>query len=250
MEKLEELLILLGLQPKEAKIYLICHQYRQVTASRIANLSGINRTSIYDYTKILIQKWFLQLVIRNNITYFTAISPHDILDLLSEKKKEIAQQESEVQKHLIDFDQLQTFQNIVPEVQYFEGVEAMEKFYHEMVAADIAYSLFDLDAMLKYIYFDIDTILKNLSNPSIKAAKRIMTRSEQSIAYKKKIEKTNPNIQVKLMPKKYTLQADVTFFDGKIYYISYGTIPSVVKVVHPILYEAQKAQFDYIRDTL
>ena len=77
-----------------------------------------------------------------------------------------------------------------------------------------------------------------------------MVLSDKSIKYKKKIEQTNPHIKVKLLPKKYKLQADVTFFDGKIYHISYGEIPSVVKIVHPVLYEAQKAQFDYIWDTL
>lgn len=250
MDKLEDLLSLLWLQKKEAKIYLICHQYKQVTAARISNISGINRTSVYDYTKNLIQKCFLQVMIRNNITYFTAISPHDILTLLETKKKEIWNQELEIKKHMTDFDKLQTYQNIVPEIQYFEWVEAIEKFYQEMVASESSYSLFDLDAIFQYLYFDVNTILKNLSNPSIKAAKKIMTFSEQSLKYKKKIEATNPNIKVKILPKKYKLQADVTFFDGKIFHISYWTMPSVVKIVHPVLYEAQKAQFDYIRDSL
>ena len=119
-----------------------------------------------------------------------------------------------------------------------------------MVAADESFSLFDLDAIFEYLYFDINEILRNLANKSVKSAKKIMRYSEQSLKYKKKIEATNPNIKVKILPKKYKLQADVTFFDGKMYYISYGSIPSVVRIVHPILYEAQKAQFDYIRDSL
>lgn len=250
MDKLEDLLSLLWLQQKEAKIYLICHQYRQATASRIANISGINRTSVYDYAKNLLQKWFLQVMIRNNITYFTAVSPHDILALLESKKKEIWNQELEIKKHISDFNQLQSYQNIVPEVQYFEWVEAIEKFYQEMVESDSSYSLFDLEAIFEYLYHDINVVLKNLSNKSVKCAKKIMVSSEKSIKYKKKIEATNPNIKVKLLPKKYKLQADITFFDGKIYHISYGTIPSVVKIVHPVLYEAQKAQFDYIWDSL
>lgn len=250
MDKLEELLLLLWLQQKEAKIYLICHQYKQATASRIANLSGINRTSVYDYTKNLVQKWFLQMSIRNTITYFVAVSPHDILALLDTKKKEIDKQEVQLQNHLTDFDQLQTFQNIVPEVQYFEWVDAIEKFYREMVASEDSYSLFDLEAIFEYLYFDIPIILKTLANKSVKSAKKIMTYSKKSLEYKKKIESTNPNIQVKILPKKYKLQADVTFFDGKIFHISYGSIPSVVKIVHPVLYEAQKAQFEYIWDSL
>ena len=119
-----------------------------------------------------------------------------------------------------------------------------------MVASEASYSLFDVDAIFEYLYFDVNEILKNLANTSVKAAKKIMVSSEKAIKYKKKIEATNPNIKVKLLPRKYKLQADVTFFDGKIFYISYGTIPSVVKIIHPILYEAQKAQFDYIWDSL
>ena len=56
MKSLPQILEEVGLNEKEASLYLTCLQYGKVTASTLARMTGIARASIYDHIKRLVAK--------------------------------------------------------------------------------------------------------------------------------------------------------------------------------------------------
>ncbi len=251
MQKLQETLQSIGLDKKEAQIYLACLQFGNVTATTISRVIGIPRTSLYDIAPKLVEQWFLTIAKKQKTTFFVAIDPSKILDTLSHRKEKIQQQMQNFKAHLPEFQNIKSFVWIVPSVQYYEWREALENFFQQIAQAEYSYSIFSLDDLLKHVFFDIDEIGQYLSHPWIKWAQRIMTYSENAIKYKKMVEKINKKIKRKILPKWYALAAEITLFEWTLLQMSFGDPkPAILEMKHPTYYQAHKALFDYIWKSL
>ncbi len=249
MEKsLHQMLEDVGLTEKESVLYLTCLQYGKVTASTLSRMTGIARASIYDHMDRLLAKWFIKTWKDSGKSYYSAVDPQNIYVFLNEKKNTIEKQIRTFRDSLDLFDKLKEFTGIVPQVQYYEWREALEFFFKQIAAAKYSYSIFSLDNLLKHVYFDIDEILANMSNPTIKGAKRIMAYSPKALEYLKK--QVNPNIERKLLPKGYEMEAEITLYDGVLLQMSFGEKPSILEIKHPIFYKAHKTIFEYLRNSL
>src|SRR5688572_1268150 len=88
---LETLLAQLGFNEKEIRIYLIVFQERKMPAARIAELSGINRTSVYHVAESLLEKGLLEKEITKHATYFIAKPLERLQELLNQEKTELHQ---------------------------------------------------------------------------------------------------------------------------------------------------------------
>lgn len=248
MQDLVEIVQSLGLNKKEAEVYLACLQYGRLTATSLSRICKIPRSSIYEVTTKLMQRGFVAQQKKQVTTYFSAVEPSKIIQLLEHQKKELQDRIFTIHDHVADFESLKLFAGKPPQLQYYEGRDALELFFQQIAEADYSYSIFSLDNLLKHLYFDVDTVLKNLSNNQIKWAKRIMTYSENAKEYLSK--QTNPNILWKMLPEWYELETEITLFDGMLLQISFGEHPSVIEIKHPIYYQSQKTLFDYIRNSL
>lgn len=87
MDELETL-VQIGFDEREGKIYLILLKNRSITASKIAEGAGIDRTTTYDILAKLIVRGIISYVIKNNVKYFQATEPKYILNDLKEKQKQ------------------------------------------------------------------------------------------------------------------------------------------------------------------
>lgn len=247
MQKLQDILQMVGLDKKEASIYLACLQFGNVTATTIARVTGIPRTSLYDIAPKLVEQGFLTISKKQKTTFFIATDPSKIIDTLHHRKEKIEHQIQEFKQNLSDFQSVKSFVGIVPSVQYYEWREALELFFQQIAQAEYSYSIFSLDDLLKHVFFDIDELLKHLSHPWVKGAQRIMTYSENAIKYKKMVEKINKKIKRKILPKWYTLAAEITLFEWTLLQMSFwDPKPAILEMKHPIYYQAHKTLFDYI----
>jgi len=86
MEETQQILQDLGLSEKEVKVYLSLLQLGEETASRISEVSDLNRITTYTLLKSLKEKGFCSVYDKNKVQYFKPVKPEDILSLIEEKR--------------------------------------------------------------------------------------------------------------------------------------------------------------------
>lgn len=76
----------LGLEEKEAKVYLGLLKLGESTATKIAQRTNLDRTLIYQLTNKLIAKGLVSYIIKNNVKYFISAEPKKLLEEIKEKE--------------------------------------------------------------------------------------------------------------------------------------------------------------------
>ncbi len=84
---MKEALINYGLSDKEAEIYLACLKSGEATATKISELTGIIRTTIYDILENLRKKGVITSFKKDKKYYFRATKPSALIDMLKDKER-------------------------------------------------------------------------------------------------------------------------------------------------------------------
>lgn len=250
MNDLIAILTQLWLDTKEAQIYLLCLQYGMVTATTLARLSKLAISSVYEVTTRLVQHGYIVMHKKPITTYFSATAPEHILALLGSQKNDLQTKIDTMNTHMTDFHALTQYTGQLPQVQYYEGQEALSFFFTQIANANYSYSVFSVDHLIHSIYGSIEELGKNLSHPGVKGAQRILTYSPTAITYKAMVEPINPHIHRKILPPGYEMQAEMTLTDDAILHMSFGDKLAVIEIKHPIYYQSHKMLFDYMWNTL
>lgn len=103
-----------GLSDNEIEVYLALLKTGISTANRIAELTGIKRSTCYDTLRLLVSKGIISTHIRDDKNYFEAAPPQKIVDILKYK-------EERIEKILPELEQLR---GVIPErsaVSFFQG---------------------------------------------------------------------------------------------------------------------------------
>lgn len=86
---LQVILQKIGLEEKEAKVYLALLGLGETTATKLAEATSIDRTLMYQITNKLIEKGLISYVIKEHIRYFSAADPDFLVRDLKEKEEEL-----------------------------------------------------------------------------------------------------------------------------------------------------------------
>ena len=84
-----EILKGLGLSDKEAKVYLALLRFGTITATKVSQETGIDRTTSYRFLSSLIDKGMASCAIRNNVKYFTAAHPSKLAEDLKHRLEQV-----------------------------------------------------------------------------------------------------------------------------------------------------------------
>jgi sugar-specific transcriptional regulator TrmB len=118
----------LGIEPRQAKVYLAVLELGPATIAQIAKKSGIKRTTIYEFIHDMVDKGLLNTSSIGKRTLYVAISPDELDHLVERQKEIISQMKPELQLLLSKAPQK-------PKVRYYEGVVGVKKVYEEMLHA-------------------------------------------------------------------------------------------------------------------
>ncbi len=110
----------IGLNKKEAKVYLACLELSEATVWQIAKKSGVKRTTVYDIIEILKDKGLISSVIKNKKAYYYAESPKKLENNLNEKKEIL-------QGIMPELLSVANMMDKKPKIKYFEGAEGMKE---------------------------------------------------------------------------------------------------------------------------
>ncbi len=85
----EDVLVDVGLTSTESKIYLSLLELGFTTVTSISERTKLHRTNVYDSLKKLCDKGLVSFMKQDNITFYEAASPHNLLGFLKEKEDNI-----------------------------------------------------------------------------------------------------------------------------------------------------------------
>ncbi len=117
----------LGLNEKEARVYIALLQTGQSTAYRVAKHSGLKKPTAYVILDDLIDKGIVSKVPRAKIMQYNAISPED---LFSTYKSRLANAETEALPELKALSRGRMKNKV--KVSYYEGLEGIREMYNKL----------------------------------------------------------------------------------------------------------------------
>lgn len=124
-------LVKFGLSEKEAKAYLACLELGDSLASEISLKSNLPRTLVYDILERLIDLGLVSYVIKNNVKYFRASDPKELVRIVQEKEKSI----HEILPTLKDLQKLKGVKR--PKVEVYEGKEGMKTVMNDILRSEV-----------------------------------------------------------------------------------------------------------------
>ena len=120
-----------GLSGKEAKAYLTCLELGDSTASEISAKSRLPRTLAYDLLERLINFGLVSYAIKNNVKYFRAANPDQLIKILKEKENAVTEIISNLQN---------LYENKSPKkpkVEIYDGKEGFKTVMSDVMRSNI-----------------------------------------------------------------------------------------------------------------
>lgn len=127
MEDIEKRLQALGLEEKEAKIYMTCLQLGKDTVFHIAEHSGIKRTTVYFILKSLVERGLIATEKTKKAVLFSPAHPRRLLIHVDHQKKIL-------DDLLPELAALYNVEPDKPDIQVFEGAAGLKHVYEEIIS--------------------------------------------------------------------------------------------------------------------
>ena len=122
----------LGMSDKEIAVYSTVLEYGKVSPARIANLTRINRTTVYAVGKDLVQKGYLNEDALKGVTYYYPAAPKDLVKIAKRERQSLIQKEltlEELAREIKEMPQSKTY--AVPRVRFVEGEEKVAQYLYD-----------------------------------------------------------------------------------------------------------------------
>ncbi|MBI1970631.1 hypothetical protein HYS47_02715 [Candidatus Woesearchaeota archaeon] len=201
---MEDVLKEFGLNEREAKMYIALLKEISCTASKLAKITKMNRTTAYLELENLMRKGLVSYVIKESKRYYQAAPPEKILALLENKKRRF---EDILPKLKQQFIREEPFK-----IEVFEGKEGIKTFYHDIYNTGKEFLVFGATGkateVLKYSY---PNFLKKFTKANIK--ERVIANIQA-----KEAMETHPktHFKVKYLPGKYKSEVTTIIYGNKI----------------------------------
>lgn len=143
---LGDILRKIGLNEKEAHVYLSLLELGSQPASVVGKKAHINRSTTYLVLDSLIQKGYVNEHVRADVKYFAAADPQVIVQNLEQLKHTVDENRKELINLLPDFYALTNPLSIKPKVRFYEGEEGVKRAMNDSLNASkslYAWSAFD-----------------------------------------------------------------------------------------------------------
>lgn len=128
-----ELLEQIGLSKNEIKLYFTLLELDQSTATPIVKKSGIPNSKVYPTLEKLIRRGLVSYVIKNNVKYFQASDPKNLIEFLNNKENLIVKQKEEIEKLIPEIEQRRKLAKNKQESYIYEGIAGMKAAFNSIL---------------------------------------------------------------------------------------------------------------------
>ena len=236
--ELSEVLVKIGLNDKEAKVYLAMLALGPATAYRIAPKAGIKRSISYVVLESLQSHGLVSVVPEGERKLFVASDPGKLLGEIEQKK--------ELYKRFLpnlEALYLESSKKEKPQVQFFEGKEAVLGLYEKIYESkDVAFF-----STIRDILSEFPDFPKKLNQKAIQGKVRVrelLTMSPSDIAYGKTMEHNN-FFQQRFAVGIGEFFTDNCLFDGQVAFFAFDPFLYAVLVRSDGVYKSLKTLYEF-----
>lgn len=214
MDSLQEFLEKVGLTDIEIRIYMKLLEKGHKSVQELAQLVGMNRTTMYNYMNPLLEKGLVIRTVKGSHTLFSAATIDESLENLVKDKITAAQQVQEefptiLQKIHTLFPQQEEDGNF--EVKYYKGKNGVRKIYEDALNSKEVRAYANLELILNYLPENKEIFGRLLEQNENLVVYEILTGSEGTLSEAKKYD-TNPRYHYKILPQKLLFLRQIPLF--------------------------------------
>ena len=233
--EITELLNQIGLNEKEASVYLALLELGTATVHPIATKAGIKRPTTYLILEQLQQKGMVSIVPRATKALYTAESPEKLLQDLN-KKQEL------LKRFMPNMLALYNAKTEKPQIQLFEGKEGILEVYKKVFNArsvDFFCTISDVMSMFPEMPGDLK---KNALAGRIKV-RELLTKSPADIIHAKKMPQ-HEYYENRFVPSGMEFLTDNVFFENSVVFFSYSPYMFAVVITSKGVVTSLKTLFE------
>jgi len=211
------------LEQNESKLYLASLKVWTSSASILAKMTNIPRTTARYNCEQLVKKQIMIESMKWNTKFFTPEHPTRLKNLLIIQKNELEEKEDKIDLIMQDLIKMKNPYSEIPKVTYYEWIDWIKKvLWDSLEAKEIVDSYTDVDSVIKYL----PELNKEYSEKRSKLwiKKRAIYSNSEDVKkyiqdlYENKKDELN---QIRFLdPKKYNLDISFMIYDWKITYIT------------------------------
>lgn len=205
-----------GFNEKESKIYVSLLELGGAYPSKIAEYSGLNRSTTYKILTDLSVRGLVNEIEKRNKYFYQIEKPEKIIRSLEQKVKR-TEDELEKTKSLIpNIENLYSTLKNHPRVTYYEGTEGILSIYEDMLKQKKSYEMIAFSKVEAFETFFPKDFFKNFINTKIEkgiSTRAIVTDTENNRSYSGRIFTNAPK---ELWPKTKFIPENTFMYNGEI----------------------------------
>ena len=240
-EKTIELLRDFGLHENEASVYLASLSLGATTILKLANQSGVNRTTVYETVEALERKGLMKKEIHGLKTLFSPEHPARLENTLEAKR-------SALTRLLPELESKYHLKGTGSSIKYYEGLTAIKNLYddlaQELKSTDFYYVVSNT---AEWEALDDNYFMKHHVElfSQKKVDRRVLFVDSPEAQKRKRFEK-NFNEQVKILPKDSNIHVDLCVTPYKLVFFQLHEPFVALVVENETMISAQKEVFEML----
>lgn len=203
----------IGLNNKEARVYLASLELGQSTVQEIAKKATVNRATTYFIIEGLMKMGLVSSFQKGKKQYFVAADPDRLVEILEQEKTSIEKRKENLKKLLPQLQSINNIRKTRPVVRYYEGKEGIKTMVDEIMKASGGQTvnmIYSVDEINKF--FNPEEINKWRTK---RKQKNIKTKSIYT--YKDGFRESTPDSQRRKIPAdKFPITCDIAVYDNKV----------------------------------
>ncbi|NCB21110.1 MAG: hypothetical protein EOM88_04325 [Clostridia bacterium] len=215
IKKLEEI----GLNEKEAKVYVATLELGQGSAADIAKKAGVNRATTYFTLENLMKMGLVSASNEEKKQMFVPEDPAQLENIIIKQQQELEAKKQSIKGLVEELNSINSASIKKPIVKYYlgrEGVMRMASASFDQVKDETMWVAFSKDALNKFLGDgENDRLIEKREARNIKS--EVLYNSKEQI-----LANDNKNTRIKVDGAKYPFPGDVAVYKDKIRLTSYS----------------------------
>ena len=203
----------LGLNEKEAKVYLASLELGQATVQKISAKASIKRPTTYFIIEGLMERGLMSSYYQGKKQFLMAEMPERILDLIAKERKGLDLREEQFKRLLPELQSINNRNKDKPVVKYYEGKDGILTMTSEYMKAS--------KNQTAYTIFSRDVVEQKLTSEDLNVvrAERIANKISTKVIYTREkgdLEPIQGSELVRLPVSEFPVSCDIAFYEDKV----------------------------------
>ena len=202
----------LGLNEKEAKVYLACLELGSATVQEVSDKAGVKRTSVYNFLEDMKARGFITEVKQGKKMLLIAEDPRALLKKADEQKKQL-------EEILPEFLSIYNLPGEKPKVRFYQGIDGLKRIYEDTLKeGGEIYLISDYEKMFSAI--EPDWMWQYAKRRTEKGIKAFSIAKDGSMAQEVKIRDSEQLRETRFV-KDVNFETEINIYGDKVALLSF-----------------------------